>query len=196
MRFDASWAGVVGVVCALCCGACSSTSAPPAASSTGQRATPVAAASGAPTHADAVTTAAPPPRSAPASSSSATGKVGATGDRFIGSWRSPRCGARGYPRLLSIAGNGKASGSELVSPCRPGTRCVWSGVVLFSGTWSAEGNDAIALQLARRSGSGPAVQLPERLLWDAAAHAPAGLDGAERCAYEPAGAPANAPSPP
>ncbi len=67
-----------------------------------------------------------------------SGEVDASGPPVVGDWHTIDCGVE-YPVELSLADDGSFELKDLVSPCPPNARCMWSGVVLRSGTWSAQG---------------------------------------------------------
>jgi hypothetical protein len=102
--------------------------------------------------------------------------------RWHGTWLSDGCGERAYQRIVTLAAGGEARGEERVSPCPPGVACVWSGIVPWSGRWSAAG-DRVRLELEPKAAPGAAIALPSELVWDQAAAAPAEESGAERCVY-------------
>lgn len=60
-----------------------------------------------------------------------------------GTWSSASCGKRTYERIISVASNGTFVADDRVSPCPPGTQCIWSGIVHRKGTWKR-----VALTLA------------------------------------------------
>jgi hypothetical protein len=43
---------------------------------------------------------------------------------------------------LTLQPDGTYEMVDLVSPCPPGTQCIWSGIVTSSGTWEALGPSA------------------------------------------------------
>jgi hypothetical protein len=57
----------------------------------------------------------------------------------VGKWSSPSCGERKYERWLDLEAGGRFTADDRVSPCPPGARCVWSGIVHREGTWKVEG---------------------------------------------------------
>jgi hypothetical protein len=61
------------------------------------------------------------------------------GASVVGSWRSPSCGTRSYPRELEFFPDGRFTARDLVSPCPAGVSCVWSGVVDRGGRFSVDG---------------------------------------------------------
>src|SRR5687767_8198684 len=60
-----------------------------------------------------------------------------------GSWSSASCGKRTYVRELTLAGDGTFSARDLVSPCPPNAKCVWSGIVDRSGKWKLDGSKVL-----------------------------------------------------
>jgi len=92
------------------------------------------------------------------------------------------CGTRAFVREIDLLPVDRFAARDLVSPCPPGARCVWSGIVLRSGTatWR-EGH--LVLEAAPQDPSGPpgppGVPFPARLV-------PAGpglLQDDEGCPY-------------
>lgn len=75
----------------------------------------------------------------------------APGIMFIGNWTSTSCGGRAYARNVRFEADGSYAGVDLISPCPPGTTCVWSGIVAYGGSWVQNGT---LLQL-RETGGGP-----------------------------------------
>jgi hypothetical protein len=56
-----------------------------------------------------------------------------------GTWESASCGERHYPRSITVMKGGGFTMTDLVAPCPPGAKCVWSGIVYYGGTWKIEG---------------------------------------------------------
>jgi len=55
---------------------------------------------------------------------------------LVGIWQSDSCGdARTYVRAIAVDDNGMWRSRDMVSPCPPGTQCMWSGIVEANGTW-------------------------------------------------------------
>jgi len=81
---------------------------------------------------------------------------------LAGTWLSPSCGARTYPRLLTFGADGRFTAEDRVAPCPPGARCIWSGTVYRSGTYSIEG-ETIHLQIEEPQQQRPGAPFPERL---------------------------------
>lgn len=65
--------------------------------------------------------------------------IATAGASVVGSWRSPSCGARSYPRELELLEGGRFTARDLVSPCPAGVSCMWSGIVERSGRFSVDG---------------------------------------------------------
>jgi hypothetical protein len=90
------------------------------------------------------------------------------GGGLYGTWKSPSCGARGYERRIYFETDGTFQSEDLVSPCPPGTVCVWSGIVVTHGTFVVSGG---TVTLTPKSGGGGpkpgASELPKSLTWDA-----------------------------
>jgi hypothetical protein len=118
--------------------------------------------------------------SAPATTATAT--ADAPAGSLLGTWMSPSCGERKYARQIDFADGGTFSSADLVSPCPPNARCVWSGIVNRRGTYSVSGGK-IALTA---TGGGPQGKpLPESLGLDPATGAPFETDSTGKtCAYE------------
>jgi len=81
-------------------------------------------------------------------------------------WSGPACEGRAYERVISFQEQGRFEARDLVSPCPPGTVCVWSGVITRGGSWSMARAD---IQLApdpteAASGGPPASQFPLPLM--------------------------------
>ncbi len=113
-----------------------------------------------------------PPASAPSPAAPATGSL-------AGSWSSPSCGARTYERILVLTDGGAFTATDRVSPCPPGARCVWSGIITREGTWtSADGRLALTVT---SEGKGAGKPLPASLLVEGDSLAEE--DGSARCAY-------------
>lgn len=60
-----------------------------------------------------------------------------------GVWSSASCGKRTYERIITVNAEGRFVADDRVSPCPPGTQCIWSGIVHRKGTWKR-----VALTLA------------------------------------------------
>ena len=93
-----------------------------------------------------------------------------------GTWSSASCGNRSYERIITVS-DGKFSADDRVSPCPPGTQCIWSGIVHRTGTWKR-----VALTLAlfpdEVAGKQAGVPFPSTL-----APAGAGIEDDFGCAY-------------
>lgn len=78
-------------------------------------------------------------------------------------WASAPCTGRHYPRKILLQPGGTFHAWDLVSPCPPNARCVWSGIVERSGTWRLE--DDVLHLVVERSGTAPGpFPFPDRLL--------------------------------
>jgi len=130
------------------------------------------------------TSAAPPApasvdvRSAPSSSTAATAaapEAAASTSEWQGSWVSQPCGDRKYPRQLNLDADGTFIMTDLISPCPPGAKCIWSGVVARKGTWSVTGSraDLVYDPAGSAASNGKGTPAPAVLQWDADKKAPA-----------------------
>ncbi len=104
------------------------------------------------------------------------------GDASIaGTYTSPNCGARTYERKLTLNADGTFAAQDLVSPCPPGTQCVWSGIVNRQGTYTRSA-DGLTLKV---DGAAPpqGQPLPEKLVIDPTTKAPAEQGSGAACVY-------------
>ena len=102
---------------------------------------------------------------------------------FTGTWSSSECGARSYPREVTLVAGGTYNGRDLVSPCPPNARCVWSGVVTFGGTWRQDGA-VVGLSEERVDQGQLAKARPSELHFDPITTRLYEQDGQGRCYYE------------
>lgn len=65
---------------------------------------------------------------------------------LVGSWENGSCGDREYDRRINFLGSGNFTAIDAVAPCPPKAKCVWSGIIRWSGKWYAEG-DLIRLEI-------------------------------------------------
>lgn len=80
-----------------------------------------------------------PTIAAPTAAPSATAP--AAGGKLTGTWSSAACGdARKYAREITFHADGRFDATDLVSPCPPDARCVWSGLLNRSGTYATSGS--------------------------------------------------------
>lgn len=86
----------------------------------------------------------------------------------VGTWSSASCGERSYARELVFVEGGSYVRLDLVSPCPPGTLCVWSGIVHFTGGWRLEGDRVRLIEEVQVGSGGPSgfVSRPEELVVD------------------------------
>lgn len=88
---------------------------------------------------------------------------------WVGTWSSPSCGDRTYERRIELTADLHANVEERVSPCPEGARCMWSGIVVFEGTYVAT-SDHVALTLGAPLGATPSgpdlVDVPTHLTWN------------------------------
>lgn len=103
--------------------------------------------------------------------------VSAQAPDLSGTWSSATCGKRSYERIIVVTNDNKFSADDRVSPCPPGTQCVWSGIVHRTGTWKR-----VALTLAlfpdEVAGKQAGEPFPSTL-----AQAGAGIEDDYGCAY-------------
>lgn len=93
-----------------------------------------------------VSTAEPVEQKGPASTGGSAATASVTRQHgAIGRWESGPCGDRQFGREWEIRGDGGWSGQDLVSPCPPGTTCIWSGIVERDGSWAALDDTRIVL---------------------------------------------------
>lgn len=57
---------------------------------------------------------------------------------FTGMWENSSCGERKYKRSVNFEKEGRFNALDEVAPCPPDKRCVWSGIIRWSGTWTLE----------------------------------------------------------
>lgn len=121
--------------------------------------------------------AAPAPLAAPPDAPADQGSAGGVAGR----WSSPSCGERKYERRLVLAEDGSFTAEDRVAPCPPNVYCVWSGIVVRHGKYTAgEG----AIQLASEGPSrGPGQPLPGSLEIDATGAPVEVLADGTRCPY-------------
>lgn len=130
------------------------------------------------------TTASTTPTAAPT-----TTPTGAAGQesQWVGSWTSASCGDRKYVRQISLMPDKTFRAEDRVSPCPPKVTCVWSGIVVWSGTWALNDKGALLTKTTSGKGGPGATALPEgplQLVWDKAASAPAEQTAAgAACSY-------------
>lgn len=100
-----------------------------------------------------------------------------------GSWISPSCGERAYPRIITFEGE-RFTAQDRVAPCPPGARCVWSGIIYRTGKLVVEG-DVVSLQVDGGTNIGAGAPFPERLRLDPAPIEEVATDAGDpiRCVY-------------
>lgn len=103
------------------------------------------------------------PTSQPTTTTAPTASAPPANDGPAGSWTSASCGNRKYVRDLDLKSDGSFAAHDLVSPCPPDAKCVWSGIVDRKGTWKLEG-DKVSLSFtdANKQAGDP---LPSSLGW-------------------------------
>jgi hypothetical protein len=138
------------------------------------------------------TTAVTPVATAPATPTAAPTTIPSTGpaagaQSLAGTWESASCGARAYPRKITFSEGAAAaatfSAEDLVSPCPKGTTCVWSGIIVRSGTYKTE-KDIVTLTVGKASNGPAKTTFPPSLTLDSnRTPIEAGSDG-KPCAYK------------
>lgn len=101
---------------------------------------------------------------------------------WAGTWSSGPCGGRKYERVLTLRDSFTFDAEDRVSPCPPGTACVWSGIVMRKGSYRVEGATAV-LTVQDGASTKPASPLPATLVWDDAKGAPAEQSDGTSCPY-------------
>jgi hypothetical protein len=101
----------------------------------------------------------------------------------VGTWTSAPCGERTWARTIVFEEGGAYHGTDPVSPCPPGARCIWSGVIEFRGTWAqAEGRVVLTEAPSPPVGPAAAITRPPSLSWRGAS-----LADEAGCVYDRAG---------
>lgn len=108
----------------------------------------------------------PPAGTIPMQSAPGPALATAAAQALVGTWTSASCGDRTWARVLTLSADGAWQGQDRVSPCPPGTTCMWSGIVEHRGTWQAtELAGAVQLQVEQsQPGQAPGGGLPPRSL--------------------------------
>lgn len=112
-----------------------------------------------------------------------------TAPEVAGTWSSASCGARTYAREMVLLDGGTYVRVDLVSPCPPGAKCVWSGILSYRGSWAFDGT-AIALsgeeQVGATGGGDSFGPGPRKLVYQADPLMLAEPLASARCEYLPA----------
>lgn len=104
--------------------------------------------------------------------------------RWVGTWSSLSCGAREFERLIKLQEDGELHGEDRVAPCPPGTQCMWSGIIFWSGTWKVDGDRAILTEINPPPGPTDAPR-PKALEWNKSTASPAERSPDDKlCAYK------------
>jgi hypothetical protein len=87
-----------------------------------------------------------------------------------GTYVSAACTGRSYERVVTLGADGSVEIVDRVSPCPPGAKCVWSGIVVRTGTFSVQSHDELGkpfrVSLVLGGVQDPkANALPSHLLW-------------------------------
>lgn len=102
---------------------------------------------------------------------------------ITGTWKSPACGTRKYERQITFAADGTFSATDLVSPCPPNVRCIWSGIVNRSGKYTSAGDTITFTSVEPQNTRG--APFPASLTIDPATHAPVErADDGSSCVYQ------------
>ncbi len=95
------------------------------------------------------------------------GKEKISSSSIIGPWENSSCADRRYRRQINFQEGDKFVAIDEVAPCPPKARCVWSGIIHWSGTWSLE-NDTITLKITPvKSGKAPESPPEQFIVLDA-----------------------------
>ena len=94
---------------------------------------------------------------------------------------SASCDKRTYAREITFGKDGKLSAQYLVSPCPPGARCVWSGILARAGTFSLAGS-TVTLTVTEGADSKPGSPLPATMTFTGGALSESA--GGATCAYQ------------
>ncbi len=121
---------------------------------------------------------APPPIPTQVASASPTA---APSTELVGTFASPSCDKRTYAREITFGKDGKFSAQDLVSPCPPGARCVWSGILARAGTFSLAGS-TVTLTVTEGADSKPGSPLPATMTFTGGALSESA--GGATCAYQ------------
>jgi hypothetical protein len=97
---------------------------------------------------------APAPAGEPAAPEARAEAKPAAKAAFSGSFESGACGARNYLRKITFHADGRFAALDMVAPCPPKARCVWSGIVDWSGTWKLA-ERRVALEMSALAGKQP-----------------------------------------
>lgn len=121
------------------------------------------------------------PTAAPSAAPSASSTGGGSSTTLVGTWVSPSCGGRKYPRELTLDAGGHFSSRDLVSPCPPKAVCVWSGIVVHQGTYTSTSTSLKLVPDPDGSVNGPGEALVTEL--SIVQGAPMEAPDHDRCAY-------------
>jgi hypothetical protein len=133
--------------------------------------TTAAASSAEPASPTTATSAAEAPSAAPSASAPAASSGAAAVEPSpvpAGTYRSASCGTRKYARVVHLSAPNKIQMDDLVSPCPPGARCMWSGIVVRTGTYSVVSGKHVGapMRLALTLTKDPRSEAPPpHLLW-------------------------------
>jgi hypothetical protein len=98
-----------------------------------------------------------------------------------GTFTSPSCDKRTYAREITFSKDGKFGAQDLVSPCPPNARCVWSGIVARAGTFTLTGK-TVTLTVTEGADAKPGSPLPVTLTFEGGTLSES--SGGATCAYQ------------
>ena len=113
---------------------------------------------------------------------------------LIGSWTSPSCGERTYPRKIQFDAAGHFAAQDLVSPCPPDVVCFWSGILHHRGDYQVL-ETKIKLELSEPRTSTPRPFPEELLIVSSTGSLAERTPSGELCTYVRDEAPTAAPLP-
>jgi hypothetical protein len=102
---------------------------------------------------------------------------------FSGSFESGACGTRAYPRKITFHADGRFAALDMVAPCPAGARCVWSGIIDWSGSWKIA-ERRVVLTMSAIAGKQPEHVPAEFELIGEDPWSIAEKDGATLCPYK------------
>lgn len=79
----------------------------------------------------------------------------APGITYLGQWTSKACPTRAFARNILFEDDGNYAAADLISPCPVGTQCAWSGISLYQGIWSQQGETIETRDMGGTAAAGP-----------------------------------------